>query len=102
MIITYRNVWGVYVLEDTEDDVAFYCIGIFKKEDDAEKVKEIILKDIDRVIDSIEEAGEEYFTINHCTDENVKNYLEHADLNDGIMVRNCSYKIFVAKEVYYR
>lgn len=102
MIITYRNVWGVYVLEDTEDDVAFYCIGLFKKEDDAEKVKEIIVKDIERNIDQIEENDEEYFTVNHCTDENVKNYLEHAELKDGIMVRNCSYKIFVSKEVYYR
>lgn len=102
-MITFRNVWGVYVLEDTDDDdVAFYCIGIFKDEDMAYEVKERLIADIDRNIERLEDNNEDFFSVDDCTDENVKDYLKYADLNDGIQVRNCTYKIFVSKEVYYR
>jgi len=101
-MVSFRNVWGVYVIEDTDDDVLFYCIGIFKSNEDAESMKYLLYNDIDNNIDEIEENGEEFFTVSHCSDENLKNYLERADLKDGIMVRNCNFKIFVSKEVYYQ
>ena len=102
MIITQGKVWGIYVLEDTESDVAFYCIGVFNVEHDAYKVKKMILNDIDKHIDAIEENDEEYFTVDHCSDMNVKKYLINANLNEGIQVRNCKYKIFVSEEVLYK
>lgn len=101
-MISHKEVWGVYVLEDTDNDVCFYCIGLFYREHNAEQLKNDIQRCIDETIDRLEEEDTEFFRVEDCDNEDVKEYLVKADLKEGIQVRNCNYKIFVSSEVIYK
>ena len=101
-MIKPNNVWGVYVLEDTDDDVSFYCIALFYNEESAKSLKNNLIQGIEDVIDDLEDNNEDYFTEEHCNDENVKEYLNNANLKEGIQVRSCTYKIYVSQEAIYK
>lgn len=101
-MITHKNIWGVYVLEDTDDDVCFYCIALFHDESRAKQLKNDLQRLIDAAIDRLEDEDIEFFRVDDCDDEDVKEFLVNADLKEGIQVRNCNYKIYVSKEVVYK
>lgn len=96
------KVWSVCVIEDVTDDISFYCLGVFTDETYADDVKRRLVDSIERVIDQIDDNGDEFFTTEYCDDEELSNVISNANLNEGIRVISCDYKIFVNQDVLYK
>lgn len=101
-MISHETVWGVCVIEDVVDDICFYTIAIFRDKNRAENLKQVLQENIDDTIDNIQDNGDEFFTEEHCKSETLKQFIVNANLNEGIRVVSCDYKILIQEDILYK